>query len=159
MRSTQPISSPQTPSMPVSSYSSRTQASAKVSPNSTRPPGRLHSPWPGAVARCTSNKRPADIVTAPTHTCGRSGICFECAIHMDRARDEPESFEEVLAFTIAGQDDRVDRHRIIFASPVEREAQQGFTDTDAARFWFDEHVVQPNDARAVDIQDLAVRET
>ena len=70
MRSTQPTIRSQTPSTPVSSSSSRTTASASVSPASTRPPGIDHSPAAGPWPRRTSSSRPSSTAMAPTHTSG-----------------------------------------------------------------------------------------
>src|SRR5690606_16634774 len=51
-------------STPVSSRSSRTAASASVSPGSTRPPGKPQSPLSGGFARRTSSSLPARSTTA-----------------------------------------------------------------------------------------------
>src|SRR5438477_2585746 len=157
MRSTQPINSPHTPSMPVSSRSSRTHASANVSPNSTRPPGRLHRPRPGCVPRCTSNSRPADTVTAPTQSWGRSLIVFECPVYVDRSRDEAKSFEEVLAFTVARQHHRINSGGMLLSRPCEHQLEERFADADAACFGLDEYVVHAHDARVVEVARRGVR--
>src|SRR5512133_1972339 len=58
---------------PVSSITSRWAASNTVSPSFCNPPGRLHSPCRGGLARRINSTRPSRTTTAPTPTRGRSG--------------------------------------------------------------------------------------
>src|SRR5262245_42840555 len=67
------MSLPTRTTRPVSSRTSRATACASVSPTSTEPPGRLHSPLSGSWARLTRTTRSSATITAPTPTIGRSG--------------------------------------------------------------------------------------
>src|SRR4029453_11838060 len=69
-----PAISPTAASRPVSSRSSRAAAAARVSPPSTRPPGRDQRPSWGGLPRSTSSGRPRrSRATSPTATTGRGG--------------------------------------------------------------------------------------
>src|SRR5713101_2906920 len=73
MRSKTSIIAPTSTTRPVSSSTSRAHAVSSVSPSSTPPPGRFHSPFNGSWSRLTSTTRPSTSTTAPTPTTGRSG--------------------------------------------------------------------------------------
>src|SRR5687768_13850964 len=93
--------------MPVSSSSSRTTASASVSPASSRPPGTDHSPAAGPRPRRTSSSRSLSTATAPTQTSGPtlpSGVVIgQSVVHHQQTGTEPRRFEEVLGGTCARQ--------------------------------------------------------
>src|SRR2546428_2638917 len=73
MRSSTSTIGPTSTWRPVSSCTSRATATSSVSPISTAPPGRLHSPLSGWFPRRTSSTRLPSTTTAPTPTTGRSG--------------------------------------------------------------------------------------
>src|SRR3954469_6053450 len=77
MLSSTSTTGPTTTSSDVSSRTSRSSAPCSVSPISTAPPGRLHSPLSGSCPRCTSSTRSASRITAPTATNGRSGYVLK----------------------------------------------------------------------------------
>src|SRR5438034_3487285 len=85
MRSRTSTTGPTSMSRHVSSRTSRTNAACSVSPISTAPPGRLHSPFDGSWPRFTSSTRSPSRITAPTATIGRSGWRLPSAITMPSA--------------------------------------------------------------------------
>ena len=90
MSSTQPSSSPQTHSRPVSSRTSRTTASARISPRSTRPPG--HRPLPGGRAVAPTDQQQRAVVhdDRTDGELGR-GCSRQVPVHDDGPGREPEA--------------------------------------------------------------------
>jgi len=73
MNSRWPASASGSIAMPVSSRTSRTTASCKVSPASTTPPGKVNAPVLAPLLRRAISTRPSRMMAALTARNGRSG--------------------------------------------------------------------------------------
>src|SRR5947209_20271679 len=152
MRSTQPTRSSHTPSNPVSSASSRTTASASVSPPSTRPPGTDHSPAAGPWPRRMSSSRSSTTATAPTHVwalTSRAPLPLEPVVHDQLAGGEARLLEEVLRGPVAGQGHGVHPHALALLAPGHEVAHHELPQADLAGLLLHEDVVDDAQDRPV----------
>src|SRR5947209_1427287 len=152
MRSTQPTNPSHTPSRPVSSASSRTTASASVSPPSTRPPGRDHSPAAGPWPRRISRSRSSLTATAPTHTSAfKAGIVssVEPVVHDQLAGGEAGLLEEVLGGPVAGEGHGVHPETLALVAPRHQVVHHRLAQADLAGLLLDEDVVDHAEHRSV----------
>src|SRR4029079_15831367 len=94
MRSNTSITGPTETISPVSSSTSRAQASSSVSPSSTPPPGRFHSPISGSCARLTRTIRSSIRTTAPKPITGRSGYAREVNAPPPRSGSRAHDFDD-----------------------------------------------------------------
>src|SRR5687767_3597758 len=141
MRSTQPTSSPHTPSSPVSSSSSRTTASASISPVSTRPPGTDHSPAAGPRPRRIRSRQSLSTATAPTQTSGLGIGVVEPFVHHEQPGGEARRLEEVLGGPGPGQGGGVGAHAALLAEPVEQQLHHRLPYAHAPGALLDEQLV------------------
>ena len=145
-RSTQPTSSPQTPSRPVSSHSSRTTASASSSPASTRPPGTDHCPRPARGPAGSAAAGRASTTTAPTRPAGRSARRARQArperpVHDDGPGHQPEAPRRSSWWPGRRAGPGVDADAAPLPGPGEHGVHHRLPDADAAGVGLDEEVL------------------
>src|SRR3954467_1205171 len=136
--------------MPVSSASSRTTASASVSPPSTRPPGTDHSPAAGPRPRRISSSWSSSTAMAPTQTSGRIGTVpvplatvtvVEAVVDHQHPGGEAERLEEVLRCPHAGQRNGVGAEAAALPEPGRGQIHERLANPDTTGPGLDEDVL------------------